>query len=140
MSIEEVALQRATNLLKAAKVNFVIHKPGTAEIIAVTEGLNYAIDSQGFGILGTLQVAVPIVRTKSGRKAHIGPRKSWKETGYVAAIAALMPGDTWKFTVGSREAAISLQKVVSAAGNRFLGTGNFTTCADDNIVAIARVL
>lgn len=114
-----IATQRAENLLKAA-------------------GVEYAIRLEDGTLLGTLTIAAP----PPPRGGHKKLNNFVRDLDYITAMRQLPPGGTLSWDTTSHPLAVSLQKVVAAAGNRLWGKESYITTQVNggNGVEVLRVI
>lgn len=98
-----IAMQRAESLLRAA-------------------GVGYAIRLEDGTMLGTLTVVAP--STRASRK---NVNNFVRDLDYVSAMRQLPPGGSLTWDMGTHALAVSLQKVVAAAGTRLWGKDSYIT-------------
>lgn len=112
-----IAMQRAESLLKAA-------------------GVEYAIRLEDGTLLGTLTVAAP------ARAGHKKLNNFVRDLDYITAMRQLQPGGTLAWNLETHGLAVSLQKVVAAAGNRLWGKESYITTqtSGGNGVEVLRVI
>lgn len=112
---QTTALNRALLLLKAA-------------------GCEYAVRTAAGELLGTLPIAPP---PKARRHARVN--RFADETGYVAMLRAMAPGDVKSIELADPSRLEAFRSCVSAQASKFWGRGNSITSLTATAVEVLRV-